>query len=331
MFANMKVGVRLGLGFGLVLMLLAAIVGAGATRLGDINAALELVVHDRYPKTVDANEVIKDLNSVARSARNTLIMSDKEAIKKELGAIANSNKSMAENLQKLDKAIKSDAGRQKLKAVTDMRAKYLPVEESFLKLVEDGKKDAATSLLLNSVRPMQLAYFDALGQLIAFQHQLMQTSGKEAAEEYRNALTLMLSLGLGALVVAAGIAFWITRSLMQQLGGEPDYVAKIATEVAAGNLALAVQTRKNDSGSVLFAMKQMVDKLSQVVAEVKGGAESIGSASEEVSATAQSLSQASSEQAAGVEETSASIEQMTASISQNTENAKVTDGMAAKA
>jgi methyl-accepting chemotaxis protein len=74
-----------------------------------------------------------------------------------------------------------------------------------------------------------------------------------------------------------------------------------------------------------------VDKLAQVVAEVNGAADSLASASEQVSATAQSLSQASTEQAAGVEETSASIEQMTASIAQNTENAKVTDGMATKA
>jgi methyl-accepting chemotaxis protein len=74
-----------------------------------------------------------------------------------------------------------------------------------------------------------------------------------------------------------------------------------------------------------------VDKLAEVVAEVNGAADSLASASEQVSATAQSLSQSSSEQAAGVEETSASIEQMTASIAQNTENAKVTDGMATKA
>ncbi len=331
MFANMKVSVRLGLGFGLVLLLLATIVGVGAVRLGDINAALELIIHDRYPKTVDANEVIKDLNSIARSARNIVIMSDKEAVKKEFAAIHASNKAIAENLQKLDKAIKSDVGRQRMKAIADIRAKYFSEEEAFLKLVQEGKKDAATSLLLNSIRPMQLAYFEVLDQLIDFQHQLMVTAGKDAAEEYRNALTFMLALGLGAIVLALGIAYWITRSLMKQLGGEPNYVANIAAEVAGGNLAVTVRTKHNDSGSVLFAMKQMVGKLSQVVAEVKGGAESIGSASEQVSATAQSLSQASSEQAAGVEETSASIEQMTASISQNTENAKVTDGMAAKA
>lgn len=79
------------------------------------------------------------------------------------------------------------------------------------------------------------------------------------------------------------------------------------------------------------SLNNTVRKLGEVVAEVNSGAEALASASEEVSATAQSLSQASSEQAAGVEETSASIEQMTASISQNTENAKVTDGMATKA
>jgi methyl-accepting chemotaxis protein len=74
-----------------------------------------------------------------------------------------------------------------------------------------------------------------------------------------------------------------------------------------------------------------VARLAQVVGEVNINAEALASASEEVSATAQSLSQAASEQAAGVEETSASLEQMTASIAQNTENAKITDGMAAKA
>ncbi|WP_430544014.1 methyl-accepting chemotaxis protein [Xanthomonas sacchari] len=79
------------------------------------------------------------------------------------------------------------------------------------------------------------------------------------------------------------------------------------------------------------SLNATVTRLAQVVGEVNINAEALASASEEVSATAQSLSQAASEQAAGVEETSASLEQMTASISQNTENAKITDGMATKA
>jgi methyl-accepting chemotaxis protein len=74
-----------------------------------------------------------------------------------------------------------------------------------------------------------------------------------------------------------------------------------------------------------------IEKISQVVAEVRNSADGIASASEQVSSTAQSLSQATNEQAASVEETSASVEQMSASINQNTENSKVTEGISAKA
>ncbi|MDP2099807.1 MAG: methyl-accepting chemotaxis protein [Methylobacter sp.] len=79
------------------------------------------------------------------------------------------------------------------------------------------------------------------------------------------------------------------------------------------------------------SLNNTVAKLSNVIGEVRGAADALSSASEEVSATAQNMSQATSEQAASVEETSASVEQMSASIDQNTENAKVTDGMATQA
>ena len=95
------------------------------------------------------------------------------------------------------------------------------------------------------------------------------------------------------------------------------------------------KTVNGDYKGQLDDFKQTINntiaKISQVIGEVNSAAANISSASEEVSATAQSMSQATSEQAASVEETSASVEQMSASINQNTENAKVTDGMATQA
>lgn len=71
--------------------------------------------------------------------------------------------------------------------------------------------------------------------------------------------------------------------------------------------------------------------LARVLGEVRAAADALTGAANQVSATAQSLSQAASEQAASVEQTTASVEHMSASINQNSDNAKVTDGMAAKA
>ncbi|RIA21328.1 methyl-accepting chemotaxis protein [Ectopseudomonas oleovorans] len=79
------------------------------------------------------------------------------------------------------------------------------------------------------------------------------------------------------------------------------------------------------------SLNTTVHKLADVIGQVNQSSSMLTSAAEEISATAQSLSQAASSQAASVEETSAAMEQMSASIAQNTDNAKVTDGMAGKA
>jgi methyl-accepting chemotaxis protein len=115
-------------------------------------------------------------------------------------------------------------------------------------------------------------------------------------------------------------------------GESIDDVVRVMAAIAQGDLTQKIEkTYQGSFEEMKTFVNGMVTKLSEVVSEVNGSAEALASASEEVSATAQSLSQASSEQAAGVEQTSASMEQMTASITQTSENAKITDGMAAKA
>jgi methyl-accepting chemotaxis protein len=122
------------------------------------------------------------------------------------------------------------------------------------------------------------------------------------------------------------------NQLVGTVGASIDDVVRVMGALSDGDLSKKID---KDYQGAFAKLKDYsnntMDKLAQVVGEVNSSAHSLASASEEVSATAQSLSQAASEQAAGVEETSASLEQMTASISQNTENARVTDGMAAKA
>jgi methyl-accepting chemotaxis protein len=115
-------------------------------------------------------------------------------------------------------------------------------------------------------------------------------------------------------------------------GASIDDVVRVMGAVSEGDLTQKIDKPYEGAFGVLKQYtNNTVDKLSQVVSDVNASAQSLASASEEVSATAQALSQAASEQAAGVEETSASIEQMTSSIAQNTENAKVTEGMAGSA
>ncbi|EIC21121.1 CHASE3 domain-containing protein [Thiorhodovibrio frisius] len=129
-----------------------------------------------------------------------------------------------------------------------------------------------------------------------------------------------------AVIIGIGIAVLLTRIIMRQLGGEPAVIADVTRRVADGDLAIKFdQTNLQGVYKDMFAM---VERLRQIVGEVRVGADSLSSASSQVSSTAQALSQGATEQAASVEETTSSIEQLNGSVQQNTENARVTSGIA---
>lgn len=108
-------------------------------------------------------------------------------------------------------------------------------------------------------------------------------------------------------------------------------IRRVLTAVAEGDMTQAIEASyAGDFEELKGSVNESVRRLSETIRQVQDAAEGLNSASEQVSSTAQSLSQNASEQAASVEETSASVEEMSASIAQNTENARVTDGMASK-
>jgi methyl-accepting chemotaxis protein len=122
------------------------------------------------------------------------------------------------------------------------------------------------------------------------------------------------------------------NQLVTTTGASIADVVRVMGAISEGDLSQTIDKEYEGAfGELKEYANNTVAKLTQVVSEVNNGTQALASASEQVSATSQTLSQAASEQAASVEQTSASLEQMTASIGQNTENAKVTDGMASKA
>ncbi|AGX86229.1 methyl-accepting chemotaxis protein [Candidatus Symbiobacter mobilis] len=109
-------------------------------------------------------------------------------------------------------------------------------------------------------------------------------------------------------------------------------VADLLTAFANGDLTYRIQRDYQGLfGKVCDNANATAENLSRVLSEVRAAADALLGAAGQVSGTAQSLSQAASEQAVSVEKTSAQIKAMSTSIEQNSENAKVTDGMAAKA
>ena len=328
---NMKVGVKLGLGFGIVLLLLIAVAVVGINRLANINAALSDIVVDKWPKVGLLQAGLAGVNEIGIAARDMAMTTDRETAQKAKDRLLEGRAGIAKAWDKLGPQIALPKGKEMFKGILDARERYVAAQNQIIKLVEEGKREEAAVFLGAEFRVAAVEYRQRVNALIKFQGDLMDETGKTAEETVSAARTLMLALGVIAVLAGVVIGFLITRGLLKQLGGEPDYAADVARKVADGDLTVVVATKASDTSSLLFAMRGMVEKLSRVIGEVRSSADGLSAASEQVSATSQSLSQGASEQAASLEETSASIEEMSASINQNTENAKVTDGIANKA
>ena len=142
--------------------------------------------------------------------------------------------------------------------------------------------------------------------------------------------TKFVSAMLTAIIVLfgtfAGIVFVgsITRPIQKVLA-----TLKI---VATGDLSAEIMetTSTDETGQLLTALKNMVERLRLVVTDVKTAADNVASGSQQLSAGSDQMSQGTTQQAASAEEASSSVEEMNATIRQNADNALQTEKIALK-
>ncbi|WP_435628688.1 methyl-accepting chemotaxis protein [Candidatus Ferrigenium straubiae] len=265
----MKVGTRLGLGFGAVIVLLIIVAIVGIINMRGIQAELDDIIHDEFPKTVQANNMIDGINSIGVLMRDSLLVAGHDNILKELAGIDEKRKFIKENLEKLQASIASEKGKAALAKVIDVRNKYVGSQDAFIKLQKDGKQAEAKALFLAETMDLQDAYIKSVNELIGLQSDRMISIGEEANQQVKSALILIVVLSLIAVLVGAIVAIMIVRGLMKQLGGEPDYAADAVGKIAAGDLSMTLAVKPGDTSSLLYSMKTMQDSLRAIVGEIK--------------------------------------------------------------
>ena len=72
MFKNLRIGMRLGLGFGVITLILTVISSLAYLRLDQLDAAIGNLLKDNSRRWSQATDMIDALNTVARTTRNAL-------------------------------------------------------------------------------------------------------------------------------------------------------------------------------------------------------------------------------------------------------------------
>ncbi len=328
MFKNMKIGARLTLGFGAVLLILAVIAGIGISQLASLDAAMKFAIEDKYSKVSIAKDISLRVMDNARILREMALLTEPSELASRKEKYAENVAIDNEHFKEFERTATSQKEKDLIHQLREALETFRVFAGDAMTLALSGKKQEAQKVLFGERKAAQARFFTAVKDLEDFEILQMQEADKSAAERYSSARATVVGLTGAGMLLGIGIALWITRTITRPV----NEALKMANRLAEGDLTVQVASgSKDELGMMLEAMGRMVDKLSTVISEVRSATDNLSSASEQVSATAQSLSQGSTEQAASVEQTSASVEQMTSSIAQNTENAKVTNQMATKA
>ncbi|WP_189473119.1 methyl-accepting chemotaxis protein, partial [Litchfieldella qijiaojingensis] len=163
---------------------------------------------------------------------------------------------------------------------------------------------------------------EAFGRLKEVQLDVAETEYLLGTQEYARMQVAFIVIMAVALIFGILLAWYIIAGITRSLGAEPRRVAEIADQVANQNLDIAIETRPNDNGSVLYAMRRMVEQLSGVITGVRESSGSIHVGSREIATGNADLSTRTEEQAAALEQTASSMEELTATVKQNADNAR---------
>jgi len=325
---KLKLGTRLGLAFGLVVLLLIGITGLGIQSLGALHDGTQLIVKNRYPQVVVANDIVLQISDNAIAMRNILLIDDHDALLKEIQRIEDGEKGINASLATLQQMLSSDMGRKSYGEISALRATYEKGQKEFLKLAATGATMDASQLLLTSLRNDQQNYINRVKGFIKGGSIVMAKSSAEASDLYHGKTVIMLVMATAAVLLACGFAFWITRSITRPV----NHAVQVARSVAAGDLSSHVEVNSQDEiGQLLMALRDMNGSLTTIVSEVRTGADTIATASSEIATGNLDLSSRTEQQAGSLEETAATMEQLTATVKQNAENARQANQLAATA
>ncbi|SDH67192.1 methyl-accepting chemotaxis protein [Janthinobacterium sp. YR213] len=325
---NVSIGVRLGLGFAVILLFSMLITGISVWRLHDVAMATrtmmelplakERYISDWYAK-IDSG--VRRTTAIARSSDTTLGAYFAEEAKQ-------SSVVSGELQKKIEALISSPEEKELFRLVSEQRKVYLDSRAQVSKLKADGQEAEAEQAFQGIFVPGSTKYLKVVNDMLQHQRASIDKTAREIDEVAKTSRNLLLTLAVLALGFGVVCAWLLTMGIVRPLRTAVD----IARKVADGDLTAQIDaSAKDETGQLLLALKDMNTSLLNIVSEVRSGTDSIATSSTEIAAGNQDLSSRTEEQAGSLEETASSMEELTSTVKQNADNARQANQLAASA
>lgn len=327
MFKDLKIGVKLIIGF-VSVALLAGLIGLiGVKELQGIKKD-DIMMYQKVTVPLgemgDMSVKFQRVRINLRDLVETNNPQEKQEIKETIKKL---REGIGEHVKEIEKTVLTDEGRKLLEDYKDVRKVYGVQIERVMQLAEADKDAEAQAILKGDGKKAALQYQQVIDKLIESKVKQAKLISDENAADADSASRMMIIIAVLGVLLSIALGILISRIITAPI----NKAVGIANALENGDLTIQVSSdTKDETGQMLTSIANMVIKLRQVVGDVMSAADNVASGSQQLSATAQQMSQGATEQAASAEEISSSMEEMTSSIRQNAENSMQTEKISLK-
>lgn len=354
-FTNMKIGKRLGLGYGVIIVLIALIIFVGFMSLKDINASLDEIVNVNNKKINFASEMIGALDNLYLGLANLAAVDEQTLKEQEKGRVQKMREKYRQALGELEKMEKSDDGKKLITQAKDAIAANADLNNKFMAAAMSGKT-AEASALYKQVAATSGNIQEKLTELVAYEESQSRKSYEEAQKNASVARNTFLVVGAVLIFITIILSYFITRSITSPVGLGVNFAGKMAD----GDLTQQVAVdQKDEIGDLAKALNEMSQRLrgmfknitdgvhtmtasstelsaiskqmSQGAEQTSGKANMVATASEEMNSNMRAIAAAMEQTSTNIQTVSSATEEMTATITEiarNTEKARDITGTA---
>ncbi len=323
MYGNVRIGTKIYLLMGLAVLCFGMVGAAFFLQSGGAEKAIVTMVDTDLELLINLQSMYSEGLQTGQATRNILMNPDDGKAKENYQEAQKIFLEVMERTRHLAPAQLQD----RLKKIGELWGEDHALKTEIQTLVQEGKKDEAFSLLVDKETPKWREVRALVLDLIKEQKEHFAESKTREIGLLHNRMSFLLTTLIAIILVFISFALLLARSITHPLR---EVITSI-DRLSGGDLTVdIVVKRKDETGQLLLAMKNMVDKLREIVADVKSAADNVASGSQQLSSGSGEMSQGASEQASSVEEVSSSMEQMVSNIRQNADNAQQTEKIALK-
>ncbi|NLJ79848.1 MAG: HAMP domain-containing protein [Firmicutes bacterium] len=324
MFRNLKLSLKLTVGFGLVLIISTLVTAVGIVYMNQIADSTTDMFNHPYTVHTEILRVQRNVVAIDRQISTILLHDDQQTVGELVPYIDELEEEILGSFEVLYERFTGDM--VLLDHAFEAIADWKEIRDEIIQLKQSGWKYQANVVADEENAPQVALIEEIIQEIVNFSQANAAAFNAQAQNDSQFARNIVLVLLAAVFIIAILVAVVITRGITRPVAR----LLAFTREITAGNLSIAAvdYRSKDEIGTLTNALNEMQRGLREVVSAVIAAVDVVASSSRQMSSGAQETSASVQELAGTANQFANAVNQLSANAQDMSNSAGKTDTLA---